>query len=317
MDKKCYLSAYTTRFDILKKYWEKHSPKLKEGVVGTNASIGNIDLGGVLCEIDWTQKEIAKMRSIRCPGGIERWQEVLVVPSMWNHEFYFLEHELNVVKTLSHPYLNDVHSISVTSKDTLLVTSTGIDAILEFGSDGTVLWSWFATKNGYATDQLGNERALILENTDHRKNVYPTLTHTTHVNSVIEAPFSDTHVLATLFHQGEVVRIDKQTGKTEVLLDNLQSPHGLKRINEGFIVSNTRQGKVLLLDDEFALVKEFDFQSSWLQDASLSPWRTLCGIRSEKCDVVELAFDTGEVISQFQYDHNWRGYQIFFPPANE
>jgi hypothetical protein len=311
--KRIYFDAYTTRFDILKKHWEKHSPLLEKGTVGTNEPIVNVDLGGILVEIDWDQKKITKNVSIRCPGGMIKWNGLLVVPSMWKHEIYLFDEKLGLVKSFTHPYLSDMHSISVTSDNTLLVASTGIDALLEFNFQGELIWTWFATLNGFTTDQLGNERNLIIENVDHRKNEYPTLTQTTHLNSVIEDPYSKNHVLTTLFHQGQIIRVDKKTGEAKILLDGLISPHGLRRLVNGFIVTNTRRGEVLMLDDNFAIIKRFDLDSTWLQDSCLSSWDSLLGIRADKCDIVEVSLENGEILSTFKYDENWRGYQIFLP----
>jgi hypothetical protein len=178
-----------------------------------------------------------------------------------------------------------------------------------------LLWSWFATLNGYTIDQLGKSRNLIIENIDHRKNDYPTLTQTTHLNSVIEDPNCRDYVITTLFHQGEIVSIHKQTGLTKSLLGGLRSPHGLRRIESGFTVSNTRLGEALILDNNFEIVRRFNLKSSWLQDACISPWGTLFGIRSEKCDIVEVSLDSGEVLEKFEYDNNWRGYELYFPES--
>jgi hypothetical protein len=315
MQKKFYTSFHTTRFDILKAHWEKHSPKLENGAVGSKEPIVNVDLGGMVFEVDWLQKKVTHFPFIRCPGGIEIWRNHIVVPSMWEHEIYFFDRNFNMVNSFSHPYLSDIHSISLTSNDTLLVTSTGIDAILEFTFDGTLIWNWFATLNGYTIDQLGVSRNLIIENIDHRKNDYPTLSQTTHLNSVIEDPFSDDYLITTLFHQGEVVSVDKKTGSTTVLLSGLLSPHGLRKTENGFIVSNTRLGETLILDKNFKILSRFDLQSSWLQDSCISPWGTLFGIRSEKYDIIEVSLSNGEILDEFKYDSNWRGYQIFFPDS--
>ncbi len=83
--------------------------------------------------------------------------------------------------------------------------------------------------------------------------------------------------LATLFHPGQLVKIDLNTGKTEVVLNGLLHPHSILRLPEGgYVVTNTGAGEALLLDEDlkvkerlaFWLLKEEDPEAKgrqWLQ----------------------------------------------------
>jgi hypothetical protein len=140
VEKLFYASFSTTRFDILKKHWDKHSPELENGAIGTKEPIVNVDLGGILLKVNWQRKQAITSRPIRCPGGIGVWQNLIAVPSMWEHKIYLFDNDFELIRSFTHPYMSDMHSISLTSNETLLVTSTGIDAILEFDFDGALLW---------------------------------------------------------------------------------------------------------------------------------------------------------------------------------
>ena len=85
-----------------------------------------------------------------------------------------------------------------------------------------------------------------------------------HVTSAILE--SKRSVLATLFHQGSLVSIDRETGETQTLLRGLCRPHGLHRCDGGFILSDTLGHRALLLDRELAVRSEIPFGSQWLQD---------------------------------------------------
>jgi hypothetical protein len=110
---------------------------------------------------------------------------------------------------VSSPFFNALHSISRT-RSGYLVASTGLDLLLEFNRDGEILWSWWATDHGFESTPTGRRRKLD-KSADHRTIKYGTLTQTTHINSAAELP--DGRFLASLFHQGMVIAIDR-VGRT-------------------------------------------------------------------------------------------------------
>ena len=147
-------------------------------------------------------------------------------------------------ETVSLPVFNMLHSLS-RSKHGYLVASTGVDAILEFTARGDLLWDWWATEHGFEYTPAGEKR-LLDKTIDHRGVKYGTLAQTTHVNSVAELP--DGTVLATLFHQGMIIAIDRETGNWQPVLDGLDHPHSVRIINEDYItVADTGRGRALLV----------------------------------------------------------------------
>jgi hypothetical protein len=95
------------------------------------------------------------------------------------------------------------------SKNGVLVAATGVDAALEVAADGAVLWEWWAMDHGLLVDGTGSVRRLDRAD-DHRGLNYDTLLHTTHLNAVDE--WSEQELLASLYHQGCVIRISRGSG---------------------------------------------------------------------------------------------------------
>jgi len=167
---------------------------------------------------------------------------------------------------LSNPLFSDLHSITFSTAGNLLVTSTGVDGILEVDPDDAqvVYWDWLATEQGYGRTPSGKSRS-VNRAIDYRRYVSSTPEHTTHVNTAL----NDTpgRVLATLFHQGTLIEIDKVSKRSRILLGGLRSPHNIRRRYGGYILSDTRANRVLLLDDGFRLERELEGGFSWVQDA--------------------------------------------------
>jgi len=157
----------------------------------------------------------------------------------------------------------------------ILVSASGIDALLEYDLNGNLIWDWWATDSAYPFLQNGEIRE-IRKDTNHSSVVYPTQSQTTHINSGIEDPNNPQKILASLFHQNEIVAIDKETKELEVLLSNLKRPHHIRPQEGGFIVSNTRGGTVLVIDENFDVIQEIEgntkdpYFKRWIQDAIMT-----------------------------------------------
>ena len=310
--KRIYLSFLTTRLDLMRKHWEENATLKQKGISGTNKEIGrDVDLGGVLVEIDWDTKKILRKHALSCPSGVSRWGDVIAVASMRQNEIYLLDKAGQVVRTISHPAFNDIHSLWVTSNDTLLVTSTGVDGILEFTREGDCVWQWFAFEHGYEFNQYGKKRILDMRGSvDHREVDYPTLYQATHVNSVMQHKNERGIVLATLFHQGTGISIDKKTGATTTLVTGLHNPHSIRSSGDGYMVSDTKKGSIILLSNDFKEYDVFLTGSHWLQDACMLSNGNFLASRSDENDIVEMDCKTKKIISTFSYPGNWRIYQM-------
>jgi len=210
-------------------------------------------------------------------------------------------------KILDNNLFNDLHSISMSTKGNLIVVSTGIDSILEINhkNDSSVCWDWLAIEHGYNTTPNGQTR-FIDRKLDYRSALITTPEHTTHVNTAFND--REDRILATLFHQGELIEIDRKSKQSKVILKNLSSPHNIRSRNNGFMISDTRANRVLLLDDKFKIKKEISHDFNWIQDA-LEFWdggKAYYLIADSNNGRLVLTSHSGKIISSFKWEKDSR-----------
>jgi hypothetical protein len=175
------------------------------------------------------------------------------------------------------PLLTQVRSLRRTEKG-ILVTSSGVDALLEFDLSGQLIWSWWGTEHGYDKAYGGGMR-VIDKTLDHRLKNYPGRLQTTHLNSAIVDPYDSSKVLTILFYQGKVARIDRETLNTEIVISDLNGAHHIRPHSGGYMLSNSRKGEVLLFNKNFQLTERIPgtnrlFPVKWVQDAIETPFGT-------------------------------------------
>ena len=228
---------------------------------------------------------------------------------------YEVDTRLDTIRpgVITSPLFNALHSISRT-RHGYLVASTGLDLLLEFDRQGEILWSWWATDHGFELTPTGQRRELD-KSADHRTIKYGTLSQTTHVNSVAELP--DGRILASLFHQGMVIVINRDTGAWLPVLENLDHPHSIRILDaEHFTVADTVRGRALLVQldqqsERGEIKAEVDGGTNWLQDCSynqqLDTWLLVDGKNSR------VALRRGllgeKAIARFDIDPEWRLYE--------
>lgn len=305
------LSCISTKHSVLQEHWSATSEKTEcpLTVLGSYEKPKE-DLGGLLCIIDDLGASQKTVDLKLAAGMVDSEQGVLVTAFDSIHE---LDPEQGVLKrdVVSLPLFNALHSISRTRRG-YLVASTGLDLLVEFNRQGEVLWTWWATDHGFALTPTGQPRELD-KSADHRTIKYGTLSQTTHVNSAAELP--DGRILATLFHQGTVVAIDRESGAWQTVLEGLDHPHAVRVLDEQhFTVADTVHGKALLVKlngHESSVEAEIDAGTSWLQDcrydARNNCWVLVDGKQSR---VTLRRGRTGDTpLAQFELDPEWRLYE--------
>jgi hypothetical protein len=167
--------------------------------------------------------------------------------------------------------MNDLHGLERSSRG-LLAASSGVDAILEVDLDGRLLYEWWAADHGFTAGPSGVPRGHG-RGCEHRDRFYHTRYQATHVNTAVFEDAAERYILALLFHQGQLVRIDrgKPPGKqnAEALLDGLARPHGLERTKDGWILCSSAACELLFLDSEFRVTKRMRLDGGWLQDCTM------------------------------------------------
>ena len=304
------LSCISTKHSVLKDHWTASSEEIAcpLTVLGSYEKPKQ-DLGGLLCfiEEDGTRKIVELSLAA---GMVDSEKGVFVTTFGGVHE---LNPETGAIQRdiVTLPLFNALHSIS-RSRRGYLVASTGVDLLVEFNRQGEVLWTWWATDHGFEETPTGQRRELD-KTADQRIQKYGTLAQTTHVNSVAELP--DGRILATLFHQGTVIVIDRETGVWQTLVEGLDHPHAVRVLDEEhFTIADTVHGKALLVSlkgQKASVEVEVDAGTSWLQDcrydARHNCWVLVDGKNSR---IVLREGPKGEqMLAQFDLDPEWRLYE--------
>jgi hypothetical protein len=319
------LSCISTHHSALKKHWSKTASnegskaKQREEISCPLTMIGSYkkpdgDLGGQLCLLD-RQGNCQRTLNLSLAAGMVGTDGGVLVTAFNSIHLFDPERVSLDLDVISLPVFNALHSISRT-RHGYLVASTGLDLLVEFDREGNLLWQWWATDHEFDRTLAGEVRSLDKE-ADHRLIKYGTLEQTTHVNSVIE--WSDGRVLATLFHQGTVIAIDRESGKWQTVLAGLDHPHALRVVDEHhFTVADTIHGWGLLArlehGEQTAFIEEVvDAGTTWLQDCSYHPQHDTWILVDGKASRVSLRSGrAGEKSSaQFSFDPEWRLYEAY------
>ena len=304
------VSCISTKHSVLKDHWTASSEQIAcpLTVLGSYEKPKQ-DLGGLLCFLE--EDGSRRIVDVNLAAGMVDSEQGVLVSTFGsihelNPETGALQHDV-----ISLPLFNALHSLS-RSRNGYLVASTGVDLLVECNRQGEVLWTWWATDHGFAETPTGQLRELD-KTADQRTQKYGTLAQTTHVNSVAELP--DGRVLATLFHQGTVIAIDRVTGEWQTLVEGLDHPHAVRVLDEEhFTVADTVHGKALLvsLKGQKATVEvEIDGETSWLQscsyDARHNCWVLVDGKNSRV--VVRGGLNGESTLAQYDLDPEWRLYE--------
>ena len=103
--------------------------------------------------------------------------------------------------------MNDLHGLERTSRG-LLVVCSGTDAIIELDLHGHLLYEWWAADHGFTAGPARIQREAG-HGHEHRDKFYHTRYQSTHVNTAVFQDRTERFILALLFHQGQLVRIDR------------------------------------------------------------------------------------------------------------
>ena len=214
----------------------------------------------------------------------------------------------NVSNCIKNKKFNSLHSLNKTENGFLL-TSSGLDLILEINDSGNSIFEWWAIEHGFNKIPSGNERAID-KNKDHSIEIYPTLSQTTHINSAIN--YEHNSILATLFHQGILIKINKNDGSYVNLLDGLSKPHAIYNTQDGFLLSDTYNNRSLILNREFKVVNEINEKFKWVQDTILGSNGNFIIADADNNRMVEVSVQDkiNSLISTYNFNKGWRIFQI-------
>jgi hypothetical protein len=135
--------------------------------------------------------------------------------------------------------------------------------------------------------------------------------HTTHVNAAIALKSST--VLATLFHQGELIAINRATGDVQTMLHGLKRPHAVRWSGQIFTVADSGAGHgftgTITRSGHFLETNRVNLNTAWLQDWHVLDDGLCVGVDGER-PAVTFVTAQGAVIRRDKFDPSWHLYEI-------
>jgi hypothetical protein len=306
-------------------FWKKEDMVLLPKEALGPCFVGDADFTGTYVVYDWDFREIVWRANwgnmIAMPAGHCFADGFLYLCDLEGGNIFQIdvdEHAGKLLKRISHPYLNDIHSLERTKRG-LLVTASGTDMILELDLDGNLLWEWWATEYGYGMTPSGKER-IPGRGQEHRDIYYHTRYQATHLNCAnMQDPKDERFVLALLFHQGQMIRIDRSLPsgqqRPDVILEGLARPHSLEKVPEGWIFCNSLSKELVLLDDDLKVTGRIQYDGGWIQDCTRLPDGHILLNDVDNHVLVEFSGPPWEIIQTTKYDQNWRMGELVIVPA--
>lgn len=256
------ISFHGTRMSTVRSLW-------KEGQSTATARMGSEPYaGGTFVVYDWDQDQVTWQIDVDGASGFCWRQELLYINMVRVSETLAVDGHGRERKRFSHRFLNNVHTLVPTRRGFLL-TSTGTDSIVEVDQDGAMLYEWCALDHGYHLLK-NHERRVLDRAVDQRYVVYPTTSsHATHVNAAFYRDPEESCILATLFHQGTVIAIDRASGAATTVFAGLSAPHDLRPFpGGGWIVSDTGNNQTLLLSEDWQVRRRIVLGFDWVQSSA-------------------------------------------------
>jgi hypothetical protein len=227
-----------------------------------NINLNSSQFGGFVGIVDPENLKQGILKKIKCP---------VATGLCYNHGSLFIGSKNKVsiftkgriMDELNNNLFNDIHGISKYNNN-ILVVCTGTDSLVEINpKTGKIEWDWLATEGGLNKSPDGRERKISrLKNYQKISTITPE--HTTHINSVLT--LSNNNILATLFHQGQIVNINRSDKEHVVLLNNLKCPHFIRKINSGYSLADSGNNQAILLRENFSIDRVFVGDYNWVQD---------------------------------------------------
>jgi hypothetical protein len=322
-------SVFTTRMDLLHARWQleqttspdklplhwrkEHYCLPPEGQLAPSL-LGATDYAGTLVVYDWDNRRLVLSPRLSpmvvTPAGYCFQDGLLYLNDSESSHIYVIDPmaDFTIIDRISHPYFNDLHSIQRTRRG-FLVTSSGIDAIVETTHTGSLVYEWWANEYGFTMTPSGRRRHSG-RGKEHRDQYYHTRYHATHVNCAVTRDERERFVLALLFQQGFLIEIDRDLPSSvqypKVLLDGLVRPHSLRRICTGWTICSSLGKEIVLLDHDLGVVGSIPYEGGWIQDCLYTSQGTFLINDVDGHCLVELSGPPWRHISRTCYPAQWR-----------
>jgi hypothetical protein len=270
--------------------------------------------GGTFVIYDWEKNRVIWQIDIDRPAGFCWHNDLLYIIMLRLNEIVALDNKGREQYRISHSYFNDLHSIKPTKRGFLL-TSTGVDSILEIDKRGNIHYHWCAIDHGYERMKNGNVRMIDFTQ-DQRYYIYRTQSHTTHVNSALFADDKEELILATLFQQGTIIAINRRSDEVRTLMSGLKYPHDLRPYpSEGWIVSDTRGSQTLIIDKQWNITQRITMNFEWVNSSALLSDGSLVISDADHFRLVRVFPDSQRAPEICTFPPEWAAYYVEEVPS--
>ena len=303
----------TTRFRELRATWKAFDASSRSGEL-TAFGTTRLDeeyCGGRVVIVNWATKFVEREVAVNRAGGALPWENRFLVGAY--DKILWLDQDLNVRERIDDHRFNNIHGLC-RNPEGIAVASTGIDSILYLDSSLSVTGHWCAVEHGFKKDPRGKIRQLDMS-VDHRRLMYPTLLHTTHVNSlhwVEDSP--EPSIYAVLFHQGTVQKVVRESGKHQIVIDGLSAPHAVGQLSsKDWIVANSACNQAITWKGERPNQRSdtvYFAGCDWVQD--VKPNRVGTGYFVADCNGCRIAEtnESGRTIGEWRYPEDWKVQEV-------
>ena len=217
------------------------------------------------------QKILANVTEAR---GIDIRGDTCVLSS--EDKIFLFDSTTDIPKIIENPWFSYIHTVKFNRDGTkLLISSSGLDILFEIAlQSNSILWEWLAWENGInkgenpkigeffiltrrpeEVEKLKKRGENVLLISDPRAQQLPTALRAAFINSAEYN--SQGNILATQFHAGRVIAIDRRTGRFTTIIDGLSRPHGGMEYKNGCLATDTAGGGVFFKNDEELIRYDF------------------------------------------------------------
>ena len=251
------LQAIRKRYLESKKNKRSGSTKRREPALGGVVSL-SIHNGKL-----YNDKVLSQLKE---PRGIDFLHNKLAVSS--EDKVFIITDKL---QTLENDYFSYIHTVSFSPFDDnrLMVSSSGFDCIFEYDLNRSNLtWEWFAWENGFdkGKDPITHSDVLLTRHKDQAKKwqqegktfllidnpkiqSLPTAHRSAFINSVAYHMDKEHLILATFFHAGKMMQINKKDNTILTVIESMHHPHGGKQTDTISLATSTNSGEIVLIKD--------------------------------------------------------------------
>lgn len=218
---------------------------------------------------------IAKLRleagNAKTLSLLDRLKEPRGLSSAGDRLAFSLENRVIVIDaagshSFTDPWFSYIHTVAFhpSIKERVLVSSSGFDALFEYDyPKAEKTWEWFAWENGINEAHSADGGSVLLSRKEAQikqwkdaglKHIFIANPLKDHLPTAQRAAFINTasyhedgNILATLFHEGSVRKIERDSGESAIVLKGLKNPHGGFQVpQDRILATNTGKGELWL-----------------------------------------------------------------------